>query len=66
MRYFSRLVIFMMMYFVVCEVLAATPFTFKQALDTAYRNNPELQAEMDKARPCGVTLFKVAFIPIRN
>lgn len=50
MRYFSRLVIFMMMYFVVCEVLAATPFTFKQALDTAYRNNPELQAEMDKAR----------------
>ncbi|HAT9627987.1 TPA: TolC family protein, partial [Legionella pneumophila subsp. pneumophila] len=50
MRYFSRLVIFMMMYFVVCEVLSATPFTFKQALDTAYRNNPELQAEMDKAR----------------
>ncbi|HHQ9288877.1 TPA: TolC family protein [Legionella anisa] len=29
---------------------AATALTFKQALAIAYRNNPELQAEMDKAQ----------------
>ncbi len=27
----------------------AAPFTFKQALEIAYRNNPELQAEIEKA-----------------
>ncbi len=32
------------------EGLSATPLTLKQALDIAYRNNPELQAEIDKAR----------------
>ena len=32
------------------EGLAAVPLTFKQALDIAYQNNPELQAEMDKAK----------------
>ncbi|CCD08922.1 HelC protein [Legionella pneumophila subsp. pneumophila] len=32
------------------EGFAAVPLTFKQALDIAYRNNPELQAEMDKAQ----------------
>ncbi|MCZ4798208.1 TolC family protein [Legionella pneumophila] len=35
---------------VIHEGFAATSLTFKQALDIAYRNNPELQAEMDKAR----------------
>ncbi|HHP0266363.1 MULTISPECIES: TolC family protein [Legionella] len=35
---------------VASEALAATPLTFKQALGIAYRNNPELQAEIDKAQ----------------
>ncbi|HAT1993795.1 TolC family protein [Fluoribacter dumoffii] len=30
-------------------VVHAAPLTFHEALDIAYRNNPELQAEMDKA-----------------
>ncbi|KTD32245.1 HelC protein [Legionella nautarum] len=50
MRYLFYSVFCLAMNFVMNEVLAATPLTFKQALDIAYRNNPELQAEIDKAR----------------
>lgn len=54
MRYLFYCVMWSAMSLVVSEVLAATPFTFKHALDIAYRNNPELQAEIDKARAmCG-------------
>ncbi|WP_392536691.1 TolC family protein [Legionella sp. 227] len=49
MRYLFYLMVCGAMNFVMNEVLAATPLTFKQALDIAYRNNPELQAEKDKA-----------------
>lgn len=49
MRYLFYSVLCIAINFVMSEVLAATPFTFKQALDIAYRNNPELQAEIDKA-----------------
>ncbi|MFO9702935.1 TolC family protein [Legionella pneumophila] len=50
MRYFFCSVFFIASHFVVNEGFAAVPLTFKQALDIAYRNNPELQAEMDKAQ----------------
>ncbi|HAT1728786.1 TolC family protein [Legionella pneumophila serogroup 1] len=53
MHYFLRLittVLLILILFVFNEALAATPFTFKQALEIAYRNNPELQAEIDKAQ----------------
>ncbi|HHF7393969.1 TPA: TolC family protein, partial [Legionella anisa] len=50
MYYFLRLLMVALMPFVFNDVLAATPLTFKQALAIAYRNNPELQAEMDKAQ----------------
>ncbi|HHI9467501.1 TPA: TolC family protein [Legionella anisa] len=49
MRYLFYSVLCIAMNFVMNEGLAAAPFTFKQALEMAYRNNPELQAEMDKA-----------------
>lgn len=32
------------------EALALTPLTFKQALNIAYTNNPELKAEIDKSK----------------
>ncbi|HAU0135365.1 TPA: TolC family protein, partial [Legionella pneumophila] len=32
------------------EAMASSSFTFKDALAIAYRNNPELQAEIDKAQ----------------
>ncbi|HAT4454798.1 TPA: TolC family protein [Legionella pneumophila] len=50
MRYLLYSVLCSAMSFVMNEGLAATPFTFKQALDIAYQNNPELQAEIDKAQ----------------
>lgn len=49
MRYIGFIIVFLMS-FMSYEVLAATPLTFKEALAIAYRNNPELQAEMDKAQ----------------
>lgn len=49
MRYIS-LAIILLIHFLCNEVVAAAPLTFKQALDIAYRNNPELQAEIDKAQ----------------
>lgn len=49
MRNLFYLAVFVAMSFVMSEVLAA-PFTFKQALEIAYRNNPELQAEIEKAQ----------------
>lgn len=49
MRNLFYLAVFVAMNFVMGEVLAA-PFTFKQALEIAYRNNPELQAEIEKAQ----------------
>uniref|UniRef100_UPI00261375D7 TolC family protein n=1 Tax=uncultured Legionella sp. TaxID=210934 RepID=UPI00261375D7 len=36
--------------FILHPVHAANPLTFQQALDIAYKNNPELQAEVDKAQ----------------
>lgn len=50
MRYLFYSVLCGAMIFVMNEGLAAAPLTFKQALDIAYQNNPELQAEIDKAR----------------
>ncbi|KTD02300.1 TolC family protein [Fluoribacter gormanii] len=49
MRYIGFTVI-LVMSFTCFEALAAAPLTFKEALEIAYRNNPELQAEMDKAQ----------------
>lgn len=50
MRKRFYLVPFLAMCFSMSEALAVKPFTFKQALEIAYRNNPELQAEMEKAQ----------------
>ncbi|HHF0527951.1 TolC family protein (plasmid) [Legionella anisa] len=50
MYYFLRLISVVLMPFVFNAGQAATALTFKQALAIAYRNNPELQAEMDKAQ----------------
>ncbi|CAM2774715.1 TPA: TolC family protein [Legionella pneumophila] len=50
MRNLFYYVIWSAMSLVASEALAATPLTFKQALGIAYRNNPELQAEIDKAQ----------------
>lgn len=49
MRYIG-LAIILLLHFLFNEVMAAAPLTFKQALDIAYQNNPELQAEIDKAQ----------------
>ncbi|WP_131781528.1 TolC family protein [Legionella gresilensis] len=50
MHYFLSIVIISLIYFPSYNVLAATDLlTFKQALEIAYCNNPELQAEIDKA-----------------
>ncbi|HCJ4065112.1 TPA: TolC family protein [Legionella pneumophila] len=49
MRYIG-LAIILLIHFLCNEVMAAAPLTFKQALDIAYRNNPELQAEIDRAQ----------------
>ncbi|HAU2406552.1 TPA: TolC family protein [Legionella pneumophila] len=50
MRYLFYYVMWSAISLVASEALAATPLTFKQALGIAYRNNPELQAEIDKAQ----------------
>ncbi|HAT1722175.1 TPA: TolC family protein [Legionella pneumophila] len=50
MRYLFYYVMWSAMSLVASEALAATSLTFKQALGIAYRNNPELQAEIDKAQ----------------
>lgn len=51
MHYFLRLFMTaLLILFVFNEAQAAIPLTFKQALEIAYRNNPELQAEIDKAQ----------------
>ncbi|WP_419419449.1 TolC family protein [Legionella sp. D16C41] len=49
MRYFSQLIILIAVNFFLSKALASTPLTFKEALATAYCNNPELQAEINKA-----------------
>lgn len=49
MRFLS-LAIILLIHPIVNEAIAATPLTFKQALAIAYRNNPELQAEIDKSQ----------------
>ncbi|KTD42299.1 HelC protein [Legionella parisiensis] len=49
MRYIGFIIV-LLMSFMSDEALAAAPFTFKEALEIAYRNNPDLQAEMDKAQ----------------
>lgn len=64
MRYLFYYVVWSAMSLVASEALAATPLTFKQALGIAYRNNPELQAEIDKAQAMRGFLSKVGFIPI--
>ncbi|HAT9921650.1 TPA: TolC family protein, partial [Legionella pneumophila subsp. pneumophila] len=63
MRYLFYSVLCSAMSFVMNEGLAATPLTFKQALDIAYRNNPELQAEMDKARAMRGTFIQSGLYP---
>lgn len=50
MRYLFYGIMWSAMSLIVSEAFASTPLTLKQALDIAYRNNPELQAEIDKAR----------------
>lgn len=49
MRYFS-LTICLLISYMSSIAWSAQVFTFKEALATAYRNNPELQAELDKAQ----------------
>ncbi|MFJ1269113.1 TolC family protein [Legionella lytica] len=49
MRYLN-LAICLLISFLSATALAAKVFTFKEALAMAYRNNPELQAEIDKAQ----------------
>lgn len=48
MLYFSKGILTVLFIFFLNEV-AANPLTFKEALNQAYQNNPELQAEIDKA-----------------
>ena len=50
MLFFIRGILAVLFIFVLNEVMAATPLTFKDALNQAYQNNPELQAEIDKAK----------------
>ncbi|MGQ3891502.1 TolC family protein [Legionella sp. CNM-4043-24] len=50
MPYFTRLLIAVLLPFVCNAGHAAAPLTFRQAFDIACRNNPELQAEIDKAQ----------------
>lgn len=50
MRYLFYCVMWSAMSLIVSEAFATNPLTLKQALGIAYRNNPELQAEIDKAR----------------
>ncbi|PJD93002.1 MAG: cobalt transporter [Legionella sp.] len=45
----SRLMIALSMFFIALSAFGVKPLTFKEALEIAYRNNPELQAEIDKA-----------------
>ncbi|TAL59744.1 MAG: TolC family protein [Legionella sp.] len=49
MRHHLFSIVFVAMNFMASEGISATPFTFKQILSIAYNNNPELQAEIDKA-----------------
>lgn len=49
MHYFLRVMV-VLIPFVFNKTLAVPPLTFKQALEIAYHNNPELQAEIDKAQ----------------
>ncbi|HHF7375967.1 TPA: TolC family protein, partial [Legionella bozemanae] len=49
MRFFIKLSMTLLLGFMFAEV-QATPLTFREALEIASRNNPELQAEMDKAQ----------------
>ncbi len=49
MRDFIRMILTVLLIFVFNEVIAATSLTFKEALNQAYQNNPELQSEIDKA-----------------
>lgn len=44
-----RLIIVIFMICLAQQALSARTLTFKEALNVAYRNNPELQAEIDKA-----------------
>lgn len=50
MRIFGGLITWTLLGLFFNNVQADTTLTFKQALAIAYRNNPELQAEIDKAR----------------
>jgi cobalt-zinc-cadmium efflux system outer membrane protein len=51
MRFIINLFITISLNFIFHEaVVHASPLTFQQAIDIACRNNPELQAEMDKAQ----------------
>lgn len=45
----GRLMIALSMFFIALSAFSVKPLTFKEALEIAYRNNPELQAEIDKA-----------------
>lgn len=46
----TQFIIVVCMMVITQEVLSAKAFTFKEALHSAYQNNPDLQAEMDKAQ----------------
>jgi len=50
MRIFLSLIALIIVGLFFNDVQANTTLTFQQALAIAYRNNPELQAEIDKAR----------------
>ncbi|APF04215.1 TPA: TolC family protein [Legionella pneumophila] len=51
MRSFLRIFFIITLNLIAYEALAhAVPLTFQQALNIAFRNNPELQAEIDKAQ----------------
>ena len=45
-----RFISVLCMFLIIQTAWSAAPLTFKEALAIAYRNNPDLQAEIDKAR----------------
>lgn len=63
MLYFIRGIVTVLFIFVFNEVMAAHLLTFKEAVDIAYRNNPELQAEIDKAHAMRGYFIQSGFYP---
>ncbi|HAU0368224.1 TPA: TolC family protein [Legionella pneumophila] len=50
MLYYSRRLLVLILSIILNQTMAAKALTFKDALHIAYQNNPDLQAEIDKAQ----------------